>query len=134
MLPGTSQRPTFPLNLLADFAGGGLLCALGILMALQERAHTGKGQVVNVDMVFALILQNDTTMFINLLIRSLGSDIFPRSRYYIAENSQSHSQALAAQTCWTEVHHFMMFTLAAMENGLPLAALNHNSFIGSFPG
>ncbi|KAF4613521.1 hypothetical protein D9613_007774 [Agrocybe pediades] len=51
MLPGTSEKPVFPLNILADFAGGGLMCATGILLALIERARTGRGQVVNADMV-----------------------------------------------------------------------------------
>ncbi|CAG7668903.1 unnamed protein product, partial [Allacma fusca] len=37
--------PTFPVNLIADFAGGGLTCAFGILMALFERQTSGKGQV-----------------------------------------------------------------------------------------
>ncbi|KAG5652777.1 hypothetical protein H0H81_003715, partial [Sphagnurus paluster] len=50
MLPG-SDKPAFPLNLLADFAGGGLICALGILLALIERGKSGRGQVVNADMV-----------------------------------------------------------------------------------
>ncbi|KAG5642428.1 hypothetical protein DXG03_002802 [Asterophora parasitica] len=50
MLPG-AEKPTFPLNLLADFAGGGLMCALGILLALIERGKSGRGQVVNADMV-----------------------------------------------------------------------------------
>lgn len=50
MLPGEG-KPTFPLNLLADFGGGGVICALGILLALLERGRTGKGQVVNADMV-----------------------------------------------------------------------------------
>ena len=51
MLPGTTDKPAFPLNLLADFAGGGLLCSNGILLALIERGKSGRGQVVNVDMV-----------------------------------------------------------------------------------
>ncbi|KAG1733644.1 CoA-transferase family III [Suillus paluster] len=51
MLPGTTDKPAFPLNLIADFAGGGLLCANGILLALLERGRSGRGQVVNVDMV-----------------------------------------------------------------------------------
>lgn len=50
MLPGLG-KPTFPLNLLADFAGGGLMCVLGILLALIERGKSGFGQVVNIDMV-----------------------------------------------------------------------------------
>lgn len=40
-----------PVNLLADFAGGGLTCALGIVMALYERNISGKGQVVDNSMV-----------------------------------------------------------------------------------
>jgi len=51
MLPGSADRPAFPLNLLADFAGGGLVCALGIILALFERNSSGRGQVVNADMV-----------------------------------------------------------------------------------
>ncbi|KAJ7475783.1 CoA-transferase family III domain-containing protein [Mycena latifolia] len=51
MLPGTPDKPSFPLNLLADFAGGGLTCALGILLALIERGSSGRGQVVDADMV-----------------------------------------------------------------------------------
>ncbi|KAF9578394.1 hypothetical protein BGW38_005814 [Lunasporangiospora selenospora] len=45
------ERPAFPINLLADFAGGGLMCALGVLLALQERHRSGKGQVVDAAMV-----------------------------------------------------------------------------------
>lgn len=39
------------MNILADFAGGGLMCALGVLLALIERGRSGRGQVVNADMV-----------------------------------------------------------------------------------
>lgn len=34
-------------SFIADFAGGGLLCAFGILAALLERIHSGKGQIVD---------------------------------------------------------------------------------------
>jgi alpha-methylacyl-CoA racemase len=37
MLGRAHDKPTPPLNILADFAGGGLICALGILLALFER-------------------------------------------------------------------------------------------------
>ncbi len=43
--------PTPPVNLLADMAGGGMTCALGIMAAIIERANTGKGQVVDSNMV-----------------------------------------------------------------------------------
>lgn len=45
------ERPVPPVNLLGDFAGGGMLCALGILLALIERFRSGKGQVVDSAMV-----------------------------------------------------------------------------------
>lgn len=45
------QRPHAPQNLLADFAGGGLMLALGIVSALHERNTSGQGQVVDAAMV-----------------------------------------------------------------------------------
>ncbi len=45
------EKPLPPCNLLGDFAGGGLLCAFGILLALIERARSGRGQVVDAAMV-----------------------------------------------------------------------------------
>ncbi|KAM3599516.1 uncharacterized protein V6R79_007222 [Siganus canaliculatus] len=47
----SGEKPCAPLNLLADFAGGGLTCALGIILALLERSKSGKGQVVDASMV-----------------------------------------------------------------------------------
>lgn len=47
----SNNRPVPPINMLADFAGGGMTCALGILMALIERNRSNKGQVVDVSMV-----------------------------------------------------------------------------------
>jgi alpha-methylacyl-CoA racemase len=47
----SGQPPTPPLNLLADFGGGGLLLALGMVCALLERARSGLGQVVDAAMV-----------------------------------------------------------------------------------
>lgn len=45
------ERPLPPLNLIADFGGGGLLLAMGILAALYERNISGQGQVVDASMV-----------------------------------------------------------------------------------
>jgi alpha-methylacyl-CoA racemase len=45
------ERPLPPSNLLGDFAGGGMLMALGIVAALHERSSSGKGQVVDAAMV-----------------------------------------------------------------------------------
>ena len=43
--------PVPPINLLADFGGGGSLVVMGILAALVERASSGRGQVVDAAMV-----------------------------------------------------------------------------------
>jgi alpha-methylacyl-CoA racemase len=45
------EKPLPPLNILGDFAGGGMLCAMGILLALMERGRSGKGQVVDAAML-----------------------------------------------------------------------------------
>jgi hypothetical protein len=45
------QRPVPPLNLVADFGGGGMLLAVGVLAALLERERSGLGQVVDAAMV-----------------------------------------------------------------------------------
>ena len=44
-------KPNPPINILADFAGGGLTGAFGILVALFERITSGKGQVVDANLV-----------------------------------------------------------------------------------
>ena len=49
---GPARYPPYPpANILADFAGGGLMCAVGVLLALISRAQTGKGQIVECNMV-----------------------------------------------------------------------------------
>ncbi|KAG6331762.1 hypothetical protein ID866_7323 [Astraeus odoratus] len=49
MLPGSPEKPAGAI--LADFAGGGLMCATGILLAVVERTKSGRGQVVDVNLV-----------------------------------------------------------------------------------
>lgn len=45
------ERPTPPLNLVADYGGGTMMLLLGVLAALLERNHSGKGQVVDAAMI-----------------------------------------------------------------------------------
>ena len=45
------EKPLPPCNLLGDFAGGGMLCAMGILLALIERSRSGNGQVIDAAML-----------------------------------------------------------------------------------
>jgi alpha-methylacyl-CoA racemase len=45
------RPPVAPLNLVADFGGGSMFVLLGIVAALYEREHSGKGQVIDAAMV-----------------------------------------------------------------------------------
>jgi alpha-methylacyl-CoA racemase len=47
--PGEAPRP--PVNLLGDYAGGGLMAAFGIACALVEARQSGRGQVIDAAMV-----------------------------------------------------------------------------------
>ena len=48
--------PTPPLNLVADFGGGGMLLALGVVSAVLAAQRTGRGQVVDAAMVDGVAL------------------------------------------------------------------------------
>ena len=45
------DRPAIPLNLVADYGGGGMLLVAGLLAALVERQRSGRGQVIDAAMV-----------------------------------------------------------------------------------
>ncbi|WP_051194436.1 CaiB/BaiF CoA transferase family protein [Nocardia jiangxiensis] len=51
MMGDADSPPPVPLNLVADFGGGGMLLGFGILAALLESSKSGRGQVVDVAMV-----------------------------------------------------------------------------------
>jgi alpha-methylacyl-CoA racemase len=59
-------RPAIPINLLADFAGGGLYAAFAIMLALFHRERTGEGQEIRLAMVdgaFSLLTQAASLFF-----------------------------------------------------------------------
>ncbi len=47
----TGEKPLFPMNLVGDFGGGGMLLAFGVVCAVLEAKTSGKGQVVDAAMV-----------------------------------------------------------------------------------
>lgn len=51
MLGARNTPPLPPGNILADFAGGGMVAFTGVLLALIHRQQSGKGQVVESNMV-----------------------------------------------------------------------------------
>jgi alpha-methylacyl-CoA racemase len=66
------EAPVPPLNLVADFGGGGMLLAMGVLAAVHERTRSGLGQVVDAAMVDGAALL--TTMFHQIRALSLWHD------------------------------------------------------------
>lgn len=64
--------PVMPLNLVADFGGGGMLLAFGVMSALVEAQRSGKGQVVDAAMVDGASLL--TTMFHGLMATGMWED------------------------------------------------------------
>jgi alpha-methylacyl-CoA racemase len=67
------ERPLFPLNLLADFGGGGMLLALGVVSAVLHARQSGEGQVVDVAMVDGAALL--TTMIQGLRQSGMWSEV-----------------------------------------------------------
>ncbi len=44
------QKPTFPVNAIGDYAGGGMMLAFGVLAAILNARSTGLGQVIDCSM------------------------------------------------------------------------------------
>ncbi|MBW2096619.1 MAG: CoA transferase [Deltaproteobacteria bacterium] len=63
------EKPLPPCNILGDFAGGGMLCTMGILLALVERSRSGKGQIIDAAMLDGAA--NLSTLFWGLLANRL---------------------------------------------------------------
>jgi crotonobetainyl-CoA:carnitine CoA-transferase CaiB-like acyl-CoA transferase len=49
------RKPVIPLNLLADYASGGMNGAIGILTALIARGKTGKGQYIDISLTDGVV-------------------------------------------------------------------------------
>lgn len=65
-------RPVPPLNLVADYGGGAMVLAIGLLAALRHAGATGQGQVVDAAMVDGAALLG--THFWGLLAEGLWTD------------------------------------------------------------
>jgi alpha-methylacyl-CoA racemase len=91
-------NPVPPLNLLGDFAGGGMLLVIGVLAALHERESSGLGQVVDVAMVDGAAL---LTTFLHgmqaagLWSKQRGTNVLDGSAAYYATYSTSDGRFMA---------------------------------------
>ena len=69
-------RPAIPVNVLADFAGGGLMAAFAICAAVIARSHTGRGQYIDVAMSDGVLSLLTAPMAAHFAV---GTDLAPRS-------------------------------------------------------
>ena len=58
---------------MADFAGGGLTCAMGIMAALLERSTSGQGQIIDSNMVEGAAYAGGIKLYFKLF----RSDFYP---------------------------------------------------------
>ena len=66
LIGNADGQPVIPLNLLADFGGGGMSAVIGIVSALIARDKTGKGQYIDIsllDSVISLLVSATTGYF-----------------------------------------------------------------------
>ncbi|SCV70402.1 BQ2448_1796 [Microbotryum intermedium] len=121
MLGRKDDKPYFPANLLADFAGGGIMAVVGILMALLSRHNTGRGQVVEIDMVtgtryissFPLMMSRPSLGF-PIWDRPRGENLFDGGApwYDVYETSDGGYMSVGA----LENHFYTIFINRMLEN------------------
>jgi crotonobetainyl-CoA:carnitine CoA-transferase CaiB-like acyl-CoA transferase len=97
--------PTIPHNLLADYAGGGLQGAVGILAALMARHSTGRGQYVDVAMLdgtIGLLAQTFSTFFATGKAPQRGRTMLDGGvpNYNVYQTADNHQITLAALEPW----------------------------------
>jgi crotonobetainyl-CoA:carnitine CoA-transferase CaiB-like acyl-CoA transferase len=70
--------PVIPHNIIADFAGGGMHAAIGVLAALMARERTGRGQFVDIAMadgVYSQLVSHLSTYFATGLVPRRGETL-----------------------------------------------------------
>lgn len=90
--------PTPPLNLVGDFAGGGLLMAFGIVAALWERERSGRGQVIDAAMVdgVSLLMTLFHSPAVSLSARGRNDFDGHRPMYGVYETADGRHMAVGA--------------------------------------
>jgi len=77
--------PIIPHNIIADFAGGGMHGAIGVLAALMARERTGRGQFVDIAMadgVYSQLVSHLSTYFATGLVPRRGETLLDGAAPY----------------------------------------------------
>jgi len=116
------EAPVPPLNLVADFGGGGMLLAMGVLAAVYERTHSDRGQVVDAAMVDGAALL--TTMIHEIRSLSLwhderGTNSMDTGSHYYNVYETSDGEYLSVGAMEPRFYQSFMKGLGFPEQGIP---------------
>jgi alpha-methylacyl-CoA racemase len=116
------ERPHAPQNLLGDFAGGGLMLALGVVSALFERDRSGRGQVVDAAMVDGAALL--TTFLHGMHANGLwagerGTNVLDGGAPFYDTYETSDGKYMAVGCVEPQFYAEFLNTLGIAEPGLP---------------
>ncbi len=116
------EPPLPPSNVLGDFAGGGLLCALGILLALTARRRTGKGQVVDAAMMDGasyLCTQFYGLLANGLMTLNIGTNILDGGAPYYRTYETADGEYMAVGAIEDRFYRELLDGLGLAEEDLP---------------
>lgn len=123
MIRRKGEKPLQPGNMLGDFAGGGMLCVIGILMALLERSKSGKGQVVDAAMVDGAA--HLSTFFHglfahNLMSLDIGTNTLDTGAYFYQAYETTDKKFMAVGALEERFYLQLLEGLGLEPEGLPL--------------
>ncbi|MFO7785758.1 MAG: CaiB/BaiF CoA transferase family protein [Thermodesulfobacteriota bacterium] len=116
------EPPIPPSNVLGDFAGGGLLCALGILLALTARQRTGEGQVVDAAMMDGasyLCTQFYGLLANRLMTLNIGTNILDGGAPYYRTYETADGEYMAVGAIEERFYRELIDGLGLAEEDLP---------------
>jgi alpha-methylacyl-CoA racemase len=116
------ERPLPPSNILGDFAAGGMLCAMGILLALIERNKSGRGQVIDSSMVDGATYL--ITVFYSLLANgfmtlNIGSNMLDGGAHYYQVYETADRKFIAVGAIEGKFYNQLLNTLELDELSIP---------------
>jgi crotonobetainyl-CoA:carnitine CoA-transferase CaiB-like acyl-CoA transferase len=85
MIGEAGGAPVIPHNIIADFAGGGMNGAIGVLAALMARERTGRGQFVDIAMtdgVYSLLVSQLSSFFASGMVPQRGATLLDGGAHY----------------------------------------------------
>jgi crotonobetainyl-CoA:carnitine CoA-transferase CaiB-like acyl-CoA transferase len=85
MIGEKGAPPVIPHNIIADFAGGGMHGAIGVLAALMARERTGRGQFVDIAMtegVYSLLVAHLSTYFATGMVPQRGETLLDGGTHF----------------------------------------------------